>query len=409
MRCCKMRAVALVAQLVEHRTCNAGVASSIPAGGTTDDMHNDERYAQPFVPGGGMDIHGKPIRERIDWLFDLADRHGAAFRSPEAWLARQRYLAEHPTAIAVLKCMDGRVNIPVVTNTPAGILMPFRNLGGKFDLGWPHLGEVLAHHVQRMTNAGRRVLFLITYHFSKGDLRRGCAGFKYDTEAAIRHTHEIRRQVEHIFGTAHGSVYPLVCGLETDEDALIVHGGDGRKLDLAALGTDERAMLELRLADLLPDMPTQMRADLLPLLTGNLDHIDAARAQIAHRERQLDFEHREWMICLGRGFDFLHTPNIALIIGPYSPNLDEPVRTAAGILRANMEAGRIPEDGFLLLASVPYDEIGVDRARAELKSRFLSRFAADVIGKEFPGMADKMTTRTAVLDWRSRRLEVVGD
>jgi hypothetical protein len=38
-----------------------------------------------------------------------------------------------------------------------------------------------------------------------------------------------------------------------------------------------------------------------------------------------------------------------------------------------MKAGRIPDDGFLLLASVPYDEIGVDRARVELKSRFRRR------------------------------------
>ena len=49
-----------------------------------------------------MDIHSKPIEQRIDWLFDLAGRHGDLFRSPEAWLARERYLAEHPTAIAVL-------------------------------------------------------------------------------------------------------------------------------------------------------------------------------------------------------------------------------------------------------------------------------------------------------------------
>ncbi|MEW6163546.1 MAG: hypothetical protein AB1642_00645 [Pseudomonadota bacterium] len=354
-----------------------------------------------------MAIHRKPIKERIDWLFDLADRHGANFRSPEAWLARQRYLAEHPTAIAVLKCMDGRINIPVATQTPVGILMPFRNLGGMFDLGWPHLGEVLAHHVQRMVGAGRRVLFLITYHFSKGDPQRGCAGFNHDTAAALAHTWEIRRQVEQIFGAAHGTVYPLVCGFETDEDALIVHGADGRTLDLAALLPAERDALEPRLAALLPDMPDQMRADLLPLLHGNLAHIATVRAQIARNERELDIEHREWMICLGRGFDFLHTPNVALIIGPYSPNLDEPIRTAAGIIEANMRAGRVPDDGFLLLASVPYDEIGVDRARAEVKSRFLAGFAAGVIQREFPGLSGKMAMRTAVLDWRSRRLETL--
>jgi len=355
-----------------------------------------------------MAIHKKPIRERIDWLFDLADRHGTAFRSPESFLARERYLAEHPTAIAVLKCMDGRINIPVATNTPAGILMPFRNLGGMFDLGWPHLGEVLAHHVQRMTSQGRRVLFLITYHFSQGDPARGCAGFNHDTGAAMRHAYEIRAQVEHIFGAGHGTVYPLVCGFETDQDALILHGSDGATLNMAHISPRETAALPPRLAALLPDMPAQMRADLLPLLHGNLAHIEDVRAQIARNERLLDIEHREWMICLGRGFDFLHTPNVALIIGPYSPNLDVPIRTAAGIIENNMAAGRIPDDGFLLLASVPYDEIGVDRARAELKSRFLSQFAAGVIHQEFPALAGRMAMRTAVLDWRSRQLELIG-
>lgn len=355
-----------------------------------------------------MDIHGRPIKQRIDWLFERARDYSTRFCSPENWLARERYLAMHPTAIAVLKCMDGRINIPVATNTPLGIIQPFRNLGGMFDLGWSHLGEVVTHHVQAMVESGRRVLFLITYHFSKGEPHRGCAGFHYDTAAAIAHTQAIRRQMEHIFGNAHGTVYPLVCGLETDEDALILHGVDGTVLELATFSPADHALLEPRLATLLPDMPEQMRADLLPLLRGNIDRIAEVRAQIVRRERQLNFEHREWMICLGRGFDFLHTPNIALIIGPYSPRLDEPVKTAAGIIAGNMAAGRIPDDGFLLLASVPYDEIGVDRARAELKSRFLSEFAADVIRREFPALASRMLMRTAVLDWRSRQLETLA-
>lgn len=353
------------------------------------------------------DIHSKPIGQRIDWLFDLAGRHGKQFRGPEAWLARQRYLSEHPTAIVVLKCMDGRINIPVATNTPAGILMPFRNLGGMFDLGWPHLGEVLSHHVLRMTREGRRTLFLITYHWSKGNPMRGCAGFQYNTPAAITHTREIKRQVEHIFGSGHDTVYPLICGFETDDEALVIHGVDDSVLDLATLGATDAPTLVPRLAALLPDMPAQMRTDLLPLLHGNMEHIFHVRDQARSRERVLDIEHREWMICLGRGFDFLHTPNIALIIGPYSPDLADPLRKAAGIIADNMSAGRIPDDGFLLLASVPYDEIGVDRARAEMKSRFLSRFAAGVLHHEFSDLAKRMTKHTAVLDWHSRSLELI--
>ena len=118
-------------------------------------------------------------------------------------------------------------------------------------------------------------------------------------------------------------------------------------------------------------MPFEMRRDLLPLLTGNLAHV----RELQGVKRELDIEHREWVICIGRGFDFLHLPNTALIIGPYGPDLAAPIGTAAAIIDANRQAGRIPDDGFLLLASTPYQHSGVDRARAELKSRFLSDFA----------------------------------
>ena len=350
-----------------------------------------------------MTIHQSPIAERIDWVLDLARRHTAEFRSPEACLARDHYLAQHPTAIVVLKCMDGRINIPVVTNTPPGIIQPFRNLGGMFDLGWPHLGEVLANHVQQMVGDGRQVLILITYHFSNGDPQRGCAGFGYNTEAALAYTRIIKQQMDQIFGAGHATVFPLICGFETDEDALTLHGEKGELLDLASLGGEQTASLGARLSALYPDMSSQMRCDLLRLLQGNLAWIDKVRSN----NRELEIEHREWMICLGRGFDFLHTPNLALIIGPYSPELADPICKAAGIIEANMQAGRIPDDGFLLLTSAPYDEIGVDQARAELKSRFLAAYATRVICSHFPALSERMHSKTATLSWRSRELDIL--
>jgi hypothetical protein len=350
-----------------------------------------------------MDIHSKTIQSRINWLLELARNQSASYCSPDAFLARERYLAEHPSAIVVLKCMDGRINIPVATNTPPGIIQPIRNLGGMFNLGWPHLGEVLANYVHDRVSTGRRVLMLITYHYSKGDEHRGCAGFCYDTEAAKAHTYAIKQQVEFTFGSGHGTVYPIVCGFETDDDALIFHGSNGDVLDISKLTHMDVSTLGLRIDALYPDMPNQIREDLLPLIIGNIDHI----AEVKRATRTLDIEHREWMICVGRGFDFMHVPNMALIIGPYSPDLADPIRQAAGIIENNMRAGRIPDDGFLLLASAPYVEIGVDRARAELKSRFLSQFAAEVIRKEFPALAEKMFMRTAVLNWRSRVLEML--
>ncbi len=254
-----------------------------------------------------------------------------------------------------------------------------------------------------MVGQGRRTLALVTYHYSKGDPHRGCAGFNYDTDAARSHTFEIKRQVEAVFGTGHSTVYPLVCGFETDEDALVLHGSDGEVLDLSTISSTIDDTLPGSLARLYPDMPDQMRQDLLPLVQGNISHI----AEIRQSNRELDIEHHEWMIGIGRGFDWLHTPNLALIIGPYSPDLADPIRKAAGIIEANMQCRRIPDDGFLLLAESPYHEIGVDRARAELKSRFLSEFAAEIIRAEFPNLKEKMHVRTAVIAWQSQVMEVI--
>ncbi len=350
-------------------------------------------------------IHSQPIQDRLEWLLNLSRDHSQHFCNPETYLARQRYLAEHPTQILALKCMDGRLHLPHATRTPLGIIRPFRNLGGIFDLGWPYLGDLLESSVMQAVQTGRRVLIIITYHFSKGEPSRGCAGFNCSKEAAVEHAQTIRQQVEQIFGYDRQTVYPLVCGFETDEDALIVHGEAGAQLDVAQLTADDLPQLGQQLNDLLPAMPAQVRYDLLPLVEGNLQH----SLEMRSLKRDLDIEHREWMICIGRGFDFLHVPNVALIIGPYSPDLSDPLLKAAGIIRNNMEQGRIPEDGFLLLSSVPFREPGPDAARAQLKARFLADFAAQVVRREQPELAKKMISKTATLHWPTRRLQLVGE
>ncbi|WP_444677849.1 hypothetical protein [Halomonas sp. E19] len=351
-----------------------------------------------------MSLHDRPIEQRIEALLALSREHADTFCSPSAWLARERYLAAHPTRILAMKCMDGRIHLPHATRTPLGIITPFRNLGGIFHLGWPYLGEILTDAVEQAIHTGHGVLMLISYHFSRGDRRRGCAGFACNAEAALAHAHEIRHQAERIFGREQRHVYPLVCGFETDQDALVLHGDSGDILDLSTLDPGAADSLDHRVATLCPDMPADIRRDLLPLLIGNLAHVEALRGT----PRELDLEHREWVICVGRGFDFLHLPNTALIVGPYSPDLSQPIGTAAAIIASNMQAGRIPDDGFLLLASTPFETIGVDRARAEMKSRFLADFAAEVIHREHPQLARKMLSRTAVVHWQSRRLELLA-
>ena len=93
----------------------------------------------PFSPDADnlVVIRGMPIKERLTWLMHRAHSHSTAFQSPESVLARKRYIAQHPTGIIAFNCMDGRINTSVATETPAGIILPLRNLGGRFDLGWP--------------------------------------------------------------------------------------------------------------------------------------------------------------------------------------------------------------------------------------------------------------------------------
>jgi hypothetical protein len=69
-----------------------------------------------------------------------------------------------------------------------------------------------------------------------------------------------------------------------------------------------------------------------------------------------------------------------------------------------MRAGRIPDDGFLVLAEETYQEISGNRTNAELRSRFLSEFAAKIIRTGFPKLADKMHVRTTVLNSQSRAI-----
>jgi hypothetical protein len=359
-----------------------------------------------YIDAREADVYHMPIKERIDWLVDLSKQHSQIYCTPEAYFSRKRYSAKHPTMIIALKCMDGRIHLPYATKTPLGIIRPFRNIGGMFDLGWPYLGEVLYNTVNGAIEASNRVLMVITYHYSKGNGHRGCAGFKYDCDAAIKHVFEVKKQVEYIFGHDHQTVYPLICGFETDEDAMILHGENKEVFNLAESKDSSEEFLLSKLRIMYPDMPVRVLNDLLPMVKGDIEHI--AEIKKAHRNLELDSVHREWIICIGRGFDFLHIPNIALIIGPYSPDIGGPIKNAVGIIKSNMEKGMIPKDGFLLLASAPYSEIGVDRARGELKARFLSQYASEVVKKEHPDMFKLMIRKTAVLNWNTRNLELIN-
>lgn len=343
-----------------------------------------------------------------DYVIKINEERSAEYTNPAAQLARELYRQQHPTEILVQKCMDGRLNLSVFTGTPTGILQPFRNIGGRFDLGWPFFQEVTNDGIHYAINKGRRCLAITSYHFSAGDHHRGCAGFGYDTDAAKDAALALRDQFTKVYGDANGRpVYALTIGIETDFESIIFHGTGGTTLDSAtldaALSNEE---IDVMLTGLYPDMDNEMRKDLIPLVKGNLKHITEVRAE---HKAPIDLEHREQIIAVGRGFDWLHEPNRALIIGPYSHEWPQAVKTAGTIVLGNLNAGRIPtENGVLLLVSTLWrnEERESGRRLKEEKARYIARTALQEL-QSIPELKDRIQILVGVTEAETRKLHLI--
>lgn len=147
------------------------------------------------------------------------------------------YRNHYPTEVMIFKCMDGRINLPVATETPVGILQPVRNVGAKFSMGWKPLYDKVKGWLEYSISKNRNCLVLATYHFSKTDTHLGCAGHGYDTDAAIRNAEELKKEIDEVFGFGPSSpINTIVVGFNTDDDSLIVHSMDGKsKFDISEL------------------------------------------------------------------------------------------------------------------------------------------------------------------------------
>ncbi|HEY4521164.1 MAG TPA: hypothetical protein VJL57_02065 [Candidatus Paceibacterota bacterium] len=128
--------------------------------------------------------------------------------------------------------------------------------------------------------------------------------------------------------------------------------------------------------------PKEILDDLLPLIVGNQKYVKDMRGQ---NRPAVDMEHKEQIIAVGRGFDWLHLPNRALIIGPYDPRWEDAVAVAGTIVLGNMKAQRIPEtDGALLLLAAPFRTVGADAGVAVEKALFLERESRRVLEERVP-------------------------
>jgi hypothetical protein len=318
--------------------------------------------------------------------------------------ARKAYRAKHPTLIAAFKCMDGRVHLPLMTRTPFGLIRPKRNIGGIFDIGWPALRGRVGDLRKYALAKGRHFLCMATYHFSKGDPHRGCAGHGYDTKKAIGAATSLVDELDFFFAVDPlRQVYTIMVGVETDCETLIFHGKNGKTASMVDYASADAATLLALIRELYPDMPAQVVNDLLPLMAGNAMHT----AELCKQPKgDVELEHMERILAVGQGFDWLHKINYALIVNDTDPQLHATIAMSAGIIKGNRDAGRIPKESALYFASVSYHD-DTERNGAIMSAKYLTRLGLEAIRQAHPDLEGFFKPLTAVLRWDTRRLEVI--
>ncbi len=195
-------------------------------------------------------------------------------------------------------------------------------------------------------------------------------------------------------------------GVETDSQSLIIHDGSGAaSRRMSDMPDDEEAVREL-VRGFFTDMPKRIIDVLAPRLAGNVRH--AAEMRKTRHEPE-DLDHKERIVAVGQGFDWLHRPNFALIINDLESTLDDTIGKSAGIIKENRDAGRIPADRALFFASVPYESPGYERRAAVERARYLTRLGLESIRKFHPDLEGFFKPLTAVMEWDTRLIEVVRD
>jgi len=330
-------------------------------------------------------------------IIELNGARSEEFCTPAARDERVMYASKHPTNILVFKCMDGRINLPFITGVPIGILHPFRHIGGKFVLGDPYLGRLVLDEKEQAVRQGRPTLALCTYHFSKGDPHRGCAGHKYDTESACRGAIALKKEFDVVFGTNNPAMGAILLGIETDEDSLIFTNEDGDSFSIAENSEASDTEVLTALTRIYPNISKQMLNDLLPLAFGNRAYIRSKK--LAGDRPHSELVHGENIICVGRGFDWLHLPNRALIIGPYEyyeHTWRDAIAIAGNIVRSNFENNAdLKHSEALLIISAPYRDFE-EKGIAKMKADFFYKVSQDALGDNIQAL--KMEVLVGVTD-----------
>lgn len=315
---------------------------------------------------------------------------------------RRVYIAEHPTQIACFKCMDERVHMPTATGMPRGIVKPYRAVGGRFELFWPGLRKRLRTWINLGLDSGRRSVALVTYHYSASETLFGCTGWEYKTSLAKAHAKALCDQMVSVYGDY--ALTPILTGVETDGDELILHGPEGEVSGNTLIGlTSEQVRGVIRWA--FPRLDARLVEDILPFMMGNASRV----ADLKLHPRDLTgLDHAGFVIALGQDFSWLARQNFALIINDFDPDLKFAIERAAKIIMKNLQSSSA-EKQATLFTNIPYRTVGMEEREARAASIGLQRFAQHVIRAMYPDLwrSGKLLYLTGVTYASSQKLTVI--
>ena len=107
----------------------------------------------------------------------------------------------------------------------------------------------------------------------------------------------------------------------------------------------------------------------------------------------------------------MHLPNKAIIVGPYSFELGEPITLAAKLLLENIKSKRIPaNEGVVLITSALFgDEADLDYKQAKVKSNSLAQFALKVIHEKVPELEKYMKSGPliGIVSYNTRKFQQI--
>lgn len=316
---------------------------------------------------------------------------------------RRAYRAEHPTEIAISACMDGRIDVAGSCGIPYGIAQSFRNIGGRYRLGWPMMSTKLTEWADYAHAMYRPALFIATYHFSGSQNGRlGCRGFQNDADAARAWMEDFQRRVRKAF---RGRIWVVVAGVDTDNDALLIHGSattfDARTF--ARRSIVEKSSIGDAAKCVMGGIPEHVFDDVFPLLVANIKHV---RTMMGKPRNGHDLDHRESVLAIGDDLEWLRR-DVAIKIGDCDPALDDAIVTAAQIIQKNREHGRVQDPEGLLLVDCAYRR-DVDHGATLERAKFLGEFALEVIKRRIPDMRDFFVPLVGVTSYDDRRFEQIA-